>query len=141
MLSSKLRLALLWLLSAVAFFAYRTLALSEDATEVSLLGNGDFATYLLTLMAFGFLCLLLPLQLNRLMNLVAGAVIGVAQVAMLADGIVGYPSASFNLMTGAALVNVAAILWLAYRWHEPTVVMPTDVRARTSQRDRTPAGV
>jgi hypothetical protein len=28
----------------------------------------------------------------------------------------GYPSATFNLMTAATVVAMAAVVWLAYRW-------------------------
>lgn len=140
-LASKVRLAALWILSAVALFAYRTLALSENATEVSMLINEDFATYLLVMMFFAFLSLVLPLRINRLTNLIAGTIVGVAQTAMLADGLVGYPSATFNLLTGATLVNSGAIIWLAYRWHQPTFEETTTEATRHSQRDRTAAGV
>jgi hypothetical protein len=115
-LAYKVRISTLWLLFLVGFSAYRTLALSEGATEVSLLENGEFATYTLVAMGFAFLSLVLPSRLDRLANIIAGTVFGVAQVAMLADGIVGYPDATFNLMTGATVVIVAANIWLAFRW-------------------------
>lgn len=115
-LSYKVRLSTLWLLFVVAFFAYRTLALSEAATEVSVLANDEFATYLLVAMGFAFLSLVLPSRLERLVNIIAGAMFGVAQIAISIDGIAGYPDASFNLMTGATVVIAASITWLAYRW-------------------------
>jgi hypothetical protein len=139
-LAYKVRLAAFWLLSAVAFFAYRTLALSAEATEVSLLGD-DFATYLLVIMGFAALALILPTRQNRSVNLIAGSIVGVAQVIMLIDGLLGYPSATFNLMTGATVVNMAAVVWLAYRWHEPATEKPAAKADRTAQRHRTPAGV
>lgn len=120
-LSYKVRIAALWLLFLVAFFAYRTLALEEGATEVSLLGD-DFATYLLVGMGFAFLSLILPSRLNRLANIIAGAVFTVGQVAMLADGLVGYPSARFNLMTGATVVIMASVVWLAAAWPKTATV-------------------
>lgn len=140
-LSYKVRLATLWLLSTVAFFSYRTLALSEDATEVSLLGNDDFATYLLVLMVFAFLSLTLPFGINRLTNLVAGTIIGVLQAIMLVDGLTAYPSAIFNLMTGVTLVSTGSIAWLAYRWAQPTIERAATETDLPSERDRTPAGV
>jgi hypothetical protein len=111
----KVRVAALWVLCAVAFFAYRTLALEDGATEVSVLGD-DFATYLLVMMGFAFLALMLPSAWNRRTNLIAGSVVGIGQVAMLVDGLTGYPSAMFNLMTGATVVAMLSVVWLAYRW-------------------------
>jgi hypothetical protein len=115
-LSYKVRIAALWLLGIVAFFAYRTVAVSENAKEVSLLGNKDFTSYLLVLMGFAFLSLTLPSRLNRLMNVVAGAIFLVLQLIMLGDGVSGYPSEIFNVMTGVTVVAMASIVWLAYRW-------------------------
>lgn len=116
----KVRLAALWMLSAVAFFAYRMLALEDGATEVSVL-HDDFAPYLFVMLGFGFLALVLPTSWNRLTNLIAGSIVGVGQVAMLADGLTGYPSATFNLMTGATVVAMATVVWLAYRWGKQPV--------------------
>jgi hypothetical protein len=125
-LSYKVRISSLWLLFMVGFFAYRTLALSEDAPEVSLQANDEFATYLLVAMGFAFLSLVLPSRLDRLTNLIAGSVFGVAQLAMFADGITGYPEASFNLMTGATVVIMASIVWLAYMWPKDSIAEKTD---------------
>ena len=126
-LSYKIRISTLWILFMVGFFAYRTLVLSEVAPEVSLQANDDFATYLLVAMGFAFLALMLPSRLDRLTNIIAGSVLGVAQVAMFADGITGYPGATFNLMTAATVVILASIVWLAYRWpKEDTAVTSTD---------------
>lgn len=140
-LAYKVRLAVFWLLTTVAFVAYRTLALSEDAVEVSLLANSDFATYLVVMIVFALLTLTLPLRLNRLVNLIAGGIVGVAQVIMLVDGLLGYPTATFNLMTGATVVSTASIVWLAHRWHQPATEQAEVGMDRTAQRRRTPAGV
>jgi hypothetical protein len=129
-LSYKVRIAALWFLHIVAFFVYRTLALSDGATEVSVLGNDDFAIYLVVAMGFAFLSLTLPSRLNRLTNIIAGAIFGVLQLIMLVDGITGYPSATFNLMTGATVVVMASVIWFSYKWPkavsvgsiEPTLV-------------------
>lgn len=115
-LSYKVRIAALWILAMIAFFAYRTLALSDGAEEVSLLGGRDFTSYLLVMMLFAFLSLVLPSRLNRLTNIIAGAIFGVAQAIMLVDGTVGYGSRVFNLMTGASVVALASIIWFAFRW-------------------------
>jgi hypothetical protein len=125
-LSYKVRISTLWLLFAVGFFAYRTLAISEVAPEVSLQANDEFATYLLVAMGFAFLSLVLPSRLDRLTNIIAGSIFGVAQVAMFADGITGYPEATFNLMTGATVVIVASIIWFAYRWPKEAIVEASD---------------
>lgn len=115
-LSYKVRISILWLLAIVGFFAYRTLAVSEGATEVSVLGNDDFATYLLVAMGLAFLSLVLPSRLDRLTNIIAGSIFGVAQAIMFVDGITAYPVATFNLMTGATVVIMASIILFAYRW-------------------------
>jgi len=115
-LSYKNRIAALWLLAIVAFVGYRTLAVNEQAREVSLLGNQDFASYLLVMMTFAFLSLILPSRLNRLMNMIAGGIFLVLQSIMLADGAFGYPSGTFNAMTGVTVVATGSIVWLAFRW-------------------------
>ena len=115
-LSYKVRIAALWLLAIVAFVAYRTVAVSEQAKEVSLLGNQDFTSYLLVMMAFAFLSLVLTSRLNRLVNMIAGAIFLVLQGIMLVDGLIGYPSEAFNVMTGVTVVAMGSIVWLAFRW-------------------------
>jgi hypothetical protein len=45
---------------------------------------------------------------------------------MFADGITGYPEATFNLMTGATVVIVASIIWFAYRWPKEAIVEASD---------------
>ena len=115
-LSYKIRISVLWVLHIVAFFAYRTFAVSDGATEVSVLGNNDLASYLLGMMVFTFLTLILKRQNNRLMNIIGGSIMGVAQVIMIVDGLIGYPTASFNWMTGATIVILASIVWFAVRW-------------------------
>jgi len=115
-LSYKIRISVLWVLHIVTFFAYRTFAVSDGATEVSVLGNNDLASYLLGMMVFTFLTLILKRQNNRLMNIIGGSIMGVAQVIMIVDGLIGYPTASFNWMTGATIVILASIVWFAVRW-------------------------
>lgn len=128
-LSYKVRISTLWLLFMVGFFAYRTLVLSAGAPEVSLQADDEFATYLLVAMGFAFLSLVLPSRLDRLTNIIAGSVVGVAQVAMFADGITGYPDAIFNLMTGATVVIMASIVWLALRWPSGATPKSTETSA------------
>jgi hypothetical protein len=114
-LSFRIRISALWVLHIVAFFAYRTLALSENVTEVSMLSNADFASYLVVMIAITFLSLTLTGRTNRLLNIIAGVIVGVTQIIMFVDGIVGYPSAGFNVMTGATIVIAGAIVWFALR--------------------------
>lgn len=131
-LSYRIRLSALWILQMIAFFAYRTIAVSEGVTEVSVLSNSELATILLVMMVFAFFSLTLTIQrLNRSMNIIAGAVFGVAHVAMFADGITAYPSQSFNLMTGASVVFVASVIWLAARWRKQPVHNAEEVSERS----------
>jgi hypothetical protein len=133
-LSYKVRIGALWLLAIVAFFAYRALALSVHAKEVSLLGDRDFASYLLVMMAFAFLSLTLPSRLNRLTNVIGGWIFFVAQLVMLGDGLIGYPSETFNLMTGVTVVAFGSIIWFAFR-------LPVGTRAAlTTPRDKAEVG-
>ena len=130
-LAYRVRMSALWLMAMIAFFAYRTLAVNAGATEVSLLGDQDFASYLLVMMVFAFLSLTLGNRLNRLTNIVAGAIFTVAQVIMLLDGLTGYPSETFNLMTGATVIATASVVWFALRWPKrPAAAKPTIPVAR-----------
>ena len=123
-LAYKLRIAMLWVMHMIAFFAYRTIAIDQGATEASLLSNGELATVLLLLMLFAFLSLIVKSGYNRLMNLIAGVVFAVLQLVVLADGLTAYPTAVFNLMTGAAVVTMVAVVWLAAKWPKK---QPADV--------------
>lgn len=121
----KLRIAMLWIIDMVAFFAYRTIALNESATEVTVLSNSELATVLLIMMAFAFLSMVVKSGFNRLMNLIAGAIFALLQAIMLGDGLTAYPTAVFNLMTGAAVFSMGAVVWLAARWPK----VPVDASA------------
>jgi predicted membrane channel-forming protein YqfA (hemolysin III family) len=123
-LSYRVRISALWLFGMVAFIAYRTIAASEGATEVSVLSNSELATVLVIMMVFAFLSLLLRNRINRLMNLIAGGVFLVLELIMLGDGLTAYPSAAFNLMTAAFVVFMAAIVWFATRWPKQQVQSP-----------------
>jgi hypothetical protein len=114
-LSSRLRISALWILHIIAFFAYRTLALGDGATEVSMLSGSDFASYLAAMMAITIFGLILTGRTNRMMNIIAGSVVCATQIIMFVDGIIGYPSASFNVFTGATIVITAAIIWFAVK--------------------------
>ena len=114
-LAYRLRISALWILGMVSYFAYRTIALSEGVTEVSVLSNTEMATVLGVMMLFAFLSLMLKNPTNRSVNMVAGTVLAVGLLALFIDGITAYPSAIFNLMTGISVVFMAAVVWLANR--------------------------
>lgn len=99
------------------------------AGEVSVLGNDDFATYVLIAMGFAYLALILPSRLDRLTNIIAAAIFGVLQAIMLVDGITAYPDATFNLMTGATVLIMASIVWLAFRWPKEARTGSSEVEA------------
>lgn len=101
------------------------------AGEVSVLGNDDFATYVLIAMGFAYLALILPSRLDRLTNIIAAAIFGVLQAIMLVDGITAYPDATFNLMTGATVLIMASIVWLAFRWPKEAITGSSEVEAPT----------
>jgi hypothetical protein len=114
-LSYRVRITALWILHIVAFFAYRTLAASVDAFNVSILNNTDFASYMAVIMAITLLSLVLKGRANRSFNIIAGAVVGAGQIIMFVDGMVGYPAEPFNWMTGATIVFMGAVVWLAIK--------------------------
>jgi hypothetical protein len=109
----KIRLTALWILAMIAFFAYRTIAISQGVTEVSVLSNRELVTVLLIMMLFALLTLLLPYKVNRSVNFVAGIVFAVLELIMLGDGLTAYPKAVFNMMTGAFIIFMAVIIWLS----------------------------
>jgi hypothetical protein len=114
-LSNRVRISAFWILHIVAFFAYRTLASSVDAYNVSILNNTDFASYLAVMMAITLLSLILKGRTNRSLNIIAGSIVGAGQIIMFVDGMVGYPTEPFNWMTGATLVFMAAVIWLGIK--------------------------
>jgi hypothetical protein len=115
-LAYRVRIAALWMLGMIAFFAYRTIAVGEGVTEVSVLSNRELATVLAIMTTFALLSLLLNDAAGRLMNIIAGAIFLVLELIMLGDGLTAYPSHAFNIMTGAFVICMAAIVWLAIRW-------------------------
>ena len=118
-LSYKLKIAALWVLNMVFFIVYRTIALNENAVETSLLSNGELATMLALMFLFAVLTVFLKYKLNRSTNIIAGTVFGVAHLAVFVDGIIGYPTAIFNIMSGISILLMAAVIWLAVRWRKP----------------------
>jgi hypothetical protein len=119
-LSYRIRISAFWILHIVAFFAYRTMAVSVDAFNVSILDNSDFGSYIAVMMAIALLSLLLKGRTNRSFNIIAGSIVGAGQIIMFVDGMVGYPTEPFNWMTAATLVFMVAIIWLAVKLPKQT---------------------
>ena len=118
-LAYKVRISVLWLMHIIAFLVYRTLAVGEGASEVSILDGVDLAPYVVGMMLFAFLSLVLPYRVNRSMNIIAASVVAATQIIMLVDGMVGYPSSVFNVMTGLTILIMIPIIWFAARWPKP----------------------
>ena len=115
-LSYKIRFTVLWVLGMVGFVIYRTMALNQNATNVSLLSTGELITILAIMLLFALLSLFLDYKLNRQTNIIAGAVFLVIEIIMIVDGLTSYPREWFNLPTGAVIVLMAAVIWFAARW-------------------------
>jgi hypothetical protein len=115
-LAYKIRLTGLWLMHMVAFFAYRTIALSEEHSEVTVTSNRELANILGICMVLGFLTLILNRRANRLMNIIGGSIFTVAGAALFVDGLTAYPTSSMSFMTGAMLVMAVFIIIFAARW-------------------------
>ncbi len=114
--SYKLKFTILWLLGAAAFVVYRTIAINQKAADASLLQKDELIYYLGILILFALLSLILKGNANRKTNIIAGICIGVVQMIVFIDGIVGYPSAMFNLITVFSILIMGLIVWFAYRW-------------------------
>ena len=112
----KIIISALWLMEIIAFIAYRTLALNQNAHNASLLKNEELLGYLIALMTFAFLTLILKNQINRRTNIIAGFVMGGVQIIMFIDGFVEYSITDFNLITGTTIVSTFLILCFAYNW-------------------------
>jgi hypothetical protein len=119
-ISHRVRITALWIIAMIAFIVYRTMAVNDGAKEVSLLSNSEFASYLAVMGILAILSFFIRGRANSSLNKIAGVIFIVAQIAMFADGITGYPNAWFNLMTGISIVALAALVWLSWRWKEKT---------------------
>lgn len=115
-LAYKIRFTVLWVLGMIGFFVYRTMAVNQGATNVSLLSTGELITILAIMLLFALLSVLLPFKLNRTANIIGGVILLGIEIIMIVDGLTSYPSEWFNLLTGAVIVLMAAIIWLAVRW-------------------------
>jgi hypothetical protein len=114
----RLRISLLWVLAIVALFAYATFAADEEPSNLanlSLVHDQDLVNTSLIMMVFAFLSLALSGPLNRLTNIIAGSVFSILLLIVLIDGATVNPSGDYNLMTGAAVALLGAIVWFAYR--------------------------
>jgi hypothetical protein len=114
------RFPALWILYIAGYIIYRTMANGEGATNVSLLSTKEFITILAILAVVTILSLILKGQIFRSFSIIGGIIFLVGQVIMFVDGITSYPSALFNIPTGATIVVLAALVWFAFRLPKQT---------------------
>jgi hypothetical protein len=105
----------LWILYIIGYILYRTMALSDGATNVSLLSTQEFIIILVILAVITILSVILKGGIFRSLNFIAGIVFLVMQIIMFADGITSYPSALFNIATGATIVVLAMLVIFAFK--------------------------
>jgi hypothetical protein len=110
----------LWILDIIGFAIYRTLAFNENAYNVSLTSIGEFMTIIAILAVITLLAVVLKGPLFRLLNIIAGIIFLVIQIIMFVDGITSYPSATFNIATGATIVVLATLVIFAFRLPKKT---------------------
>jgi hypothetical protein len=115
-LSTKIRFTVLWVLGMIGFFIYRTMAVNQDAYNVSLTSTRELITILAVMLLFALLSLFTSFKINRQINIIAGIVFLVIEIIMIVDGLTSYPKEWFNLPTGAVIVLMAAVIWFAVRW-------------------------
>jgi hypothetical protein len=109
------RFPALWILYIIGYIIYRTMANADGATNVSLLSTSEFITILVILAVVTILSLILKGQIFRSLTIIGGIIFLAVQVIMFVDGITSYPSALFNIPTGATVVVLAALVWFAFR--------------------------
>jgi hypothetical protein len=105
----------LWILDIIGYAVYRTMAVNENAYNVSLTGTGEFITIVAILLVITILSILLKGQIFRSFTLIAGIAFLVIQIIMFVDGITSYPSSMFNVLTGAMVVILAVLVIFAFR--------------------------
>jgi hypothetical protein len=105
----------LWILYIIGYIVYRTLALNAGATNVSLLSTQEFITILVLLSVITILSVILKGQVFRSLTIIGGIIFLAVQIIMFVDGITSYPSAVFNIPTGATIVVLTALVWFAFR--------------------------
>ena len=113
------RFSVLWVAAVVAVFIYSSFAASVETSEnfnnLSLVVPADLVGFLLAALLFALLSLLLKGRFNRLLNLIAGAVMAIGALAVLIDGVTVHFTGVYNLMMVAAVILLASIWWLALR--------------------------
>jgi hypothetical protein len=105
----------LWILYLVGYIIYRTMASGENAYNVSLLSTREFITIIAILLVITVLSLILKGWIFRSLTIIGGIIFLVVQIIMFVDGITSYPSSAFNIATGATVVILAALVWMAFR--------------------------
>lgn len=122
----KIKISVLWLFAAVAFLAHQILVLMEPGIIAQLTaGEAEgqkigpelilfFAILMLIPLAMGFLSLTLKDSINRLVNIIVGAVFA----ALWFVGVVDAALSAYwggALMTLSAVVASALIVWYAWK--------------------------
>ena len=105
----------LWILYIIGYIVYRTMANADGATNVSLLSTSEFITVIVILAVITILSVFLKGNILRYLTIIAGIIFLVIQIIMFVDGITSYPSAAFNIPTGATIVILAALVVFAFR--------------------------
>jgi hypothetical protein len=111
----RVRFPALWILYIIGYIAYRTMANADGATNVSLLSTSEFITIISILSVITILSLILKGSIFRSLTIIWGIVFLVVQIIMFVDGITSYPSAAFNIATGATIVVLGVLVIFAFR--------------------------
>jgi hypothetical protein len=111
----RFRFPVLWILYILGYVIYRMMASGENAYNVSLTSAGEFTIILVILLIITALSFILKGGGLRSFNIIGGIIFLVMQIIMFVDGITSYPSASFNIPTGATIVVLAVLVVFAFR--------------------------
>ena len=112
------RIAVLWVLGLLAFFGYAYFGTNEIPvyrSNISLVSSQEIATVSIVLIIFAVLSLILKGSSNRMMNIIAGFVLGLGFLAALVDGVTVNLSGIYNLMMGVEVIIMIIIIVFAYR--------------------------
>ena len=131
----KTRIAVLWVLMAVATSAHSLLvfmepgAMEKMASEMETMGAGMWV--FLTLFWFiplwmAFVSLTLKDSANRWTNITLGIIFTILNIwhflecglALIGGGPIGEPTAHHILLVGSTVVATALIAWFAWKWPE-----------------------
>lgn len=115
---SNKRIVVLWVLGILAFFGYAYFGTNEIPvyrSNISLVTSQEIATVSILLTIFAVLSLILRGSTNRLMNIIAGVVLGLGFLVALVDGATVNLSGIYNVMMGVEVIIMIIIIVLAYR--------------------------